>query len=268
MAMASRQTVNAVLRTIDLLQAMNRQPVSSVHWLHEETGIPKPSIIRLLKTLATKKIVRHAPQHGAYMLTEEALSLCAGFHGIPRIIHAGADALDAYTRQAQWPIALATYDCDAMVVRYSTIPLSPLSLLHSSINMRLSLVSRAIGKAYLASCSPARQVAILDSLAASKDPEDLPATGFNAFKTELATIAAEGFAMRVGGIRPQSSTLAVPIRESGEVVATIGTTWISSAMKPQEAVRRYLPLLRQTATLIQDRVATTPSILDFPRGEK
>ena len=48
-----------------------------------------------------------------------------------------------------------------MVVRYSTIPLSPLALKHSTLNVRLSLVSRAIGRVYLAFCAPDVQDAIL-----------------------------------------------------------------------------------------------------------
>ena len=43
----------------------------------------------------------------------------------------------------------AVLENNAMVVRYSTIPLSPLAMRHSTINVRLSLVSRAIGRAYL-----------------------------------------------------------------------------------------------------------------------
>ena len=49
--MASVQPVNAAIRVIELLQAMNRQPVCSIHWLYQATGMPKPTIVRLMQTL-------------------------------------------------------------------------------------------------------------------------------------------------------------------------------------------------------------------------
>jgi DNA-binding IclR family transcriptional regulator len=53
-----------------------------------------------------------------------------------------------------------------------TIPYSPLSLLHSSINMRLSLVSRTLGRAYLAFCLPDEQEMLLEVVRQSHHPED------------------------------------------------------------------------------------------------
>lgn len=88
--MASVQPVNAAIRVIELLQAMNRQPVCSIHWLYQATGMPKPTIVRLMQTLASRNIVRHAPQYGAYMLASEVTSLCSGYHGTPRLVDAGA----------------------------------------------------------------------------------------------------------------------------------------------------------------------------------
>ena len=56
--MVSTPPINAVARAVELLQALNRQPVSTVDVLHRQTGVPKPSIIRLLQTLAAKGLVR------------------------------------------------------------------------------------------------------------------------------------------------------------------------------------------------------------------
>ena len=60
--MASFPPVQSVVRAIELLQALNRQPVSTIDVLHRQTGFPKPSIVRLLQTLESKGLVRHAPR--------------------------------------------------------------------------------------------------------------------------------------------------------------------------------------------------------------
>jgi IclR family mhp operon transcriptional activator len=43
--------VRSVVRAVQLLQALNRQPVSTIDFLHAQTRIPKPTIIRMLQTL-------------------------------------------------------------------------------------------------------------------------------------------------------------------------------------------------------------------------
>ena len=82
--MASFPPVQSVVRAIELLQALNRQPVSTVDMLHRQTGFPKPSIVRLLQTLEAKGLVRHAPQPGAYFLTSGVTTLSSGYHSEPQ----------------------------------------------------------------------------------------------------------------------------------------------------------------------------------------
>lgn len=132
--------------------------------LHKRPAFPKPSIVRLLQTLEAKGLVRHAPQPGAYYLTSGVATLSSGYHSEPRVVEAAAQPMDELTAKIKWPLALAVFDGDAVVVRYSTIPNSPLSLLHSSLNMRLSLVSRALGRAYLAFCTRDEQAMLLATL--------------------------------------------------------------------------------------------------------
>ncbi len=129
------------MRAIDLLQALNRAPVSTVAELHRETRIPKPSIVRLLQTLEARGLVRHAPQYGAYCLNAEVQTLSSGYHGAPRVVQAAAPFADDLTAEIKWPIAVAVFQTDAMVVRYSTIPLSPLSLLQCKRGPKAPLTS-------------------------------------------------------------------------------------------------------------------------------
>src|SRR6478735_7300884 len=121
--MASFPPVNSVVRALDLLEALNRRPISTVDDLYGQTGIPKPSIVRLLQTFEHRGLVRHAKQHGAYFLTSMVRTLSSGYHSEPRLIEASAALLDDLTRKVKWPLAMAIPDATAMIVRYSTIPL-------------------------------------------------------------------------------------------------------------------------------------------------
>ncbi len=240
-------TINAVARAIDLLRALNRQPVSTIEMLFRGTGIPKPSIVRLLRTFEAEGLVRRAPQYGAYVLTSGVDDLACGFHSAPRVVEAVGPVADALTAEIKWPVAVALLDFDAVVVRYSTIPTSPLSLRHSSIGMRLSMVSRALGKAYLAFCEPDEQAALLSLVAQSNQPEDALARDRSFALSLLAKVRALGYALREPGVRPVSQTIALPIFERGRVVASIGLTWFSSVHTVETVVERFLPRLRSAA---------------------
>src|SRR6218665_2196700 len=137
--MASFAPIRAVERAIDVLGALNRCPVCTLDMLHRKTGIPKPTLIRLLETLQGKGLVTRAAQYGAYSLTCGVRQLSCGYHGAPRLVEAAMQPMDDLTRKLKWPIALAVPDHDAVVIRYSTLPTSPLSPPHSSIHTPLIL---------------------------------------------------------------------------------------------------------------------------------
>jgi IclR family mhp operon transcriptional activator len=251
--------IRAVSRAIELLQALNRQPISTVDDLHGQTGIPKPTIVRLLRTFAAKGLVCHAPKHGAYYLTSQVESLSVGYHSVPRIVEAAAPLLDAMTRQVKWPMAVAVPDGNAVIIRYSTVPRSPLALLHSSVNMRLSMVTRALGRAFLAFCEKDELDIILKALSVSSDPQDSFARNLPAVRRVLSVVRAQGYATRDPRVRPVSNTIAVPVFENERVVATVGLTYISSALKPEQALKDHLGQVKDISLEISNRLARLKS---------
>jgi IclR family mhp operon transcriptional activator len=246
--------IRSVVRAVELLQALNRRSVSTLDFLHAQTGLPKPSIVRMMQTLQRCGLVQHAPQHGAYYLSSGVLLLSHGYHSEPMIVEASAALLDALTLRLKWPLAIAVLQDFAMVVRYSTIPLSPLALRHSTLNLSLSLVSRAIGRSYLAFCSPDQRIALLNALTASDSPEDRPAKNIDAMQDMLDEVRENGFAMRDPSVCLASNTLAVPVFGNHGVACSIGMTYFSSVMKPAQAVQRFLPELQTVAEEIGQRL--------------
>lgn len=245
--MPSYPPIEAVVRGLRVLQAMNQRPVTTVHGLHQQLGLPRPSIVRLLQTLEACGYVMHAPQPGVYLLTSKVEELSCGFHGQPRVVETVAPLLDALTDEIKWPAAIAVPEGDAVVVRYSTIPSSPLALLHSTMGMRLSLVSRALGRAYLAFCEPDVREALIALALASDDEENLPARQRQTLEDTLELIRREGHALRAPKVRPVSRSLAVPLFDARRVVASAGITWFSSSLRDEEAIERYAPLLKEVA---------------------
>src|SRR5690606_30899197 len=138
-----------------------------------------------------------------------------------------------------WPLSLGLLDGDSIVVRACTIRFTALSLEHAALDRRLSLLSHAIGRAYLAYSAPHEQ-AILLSLLGDREPGH----DREAVASMIALTRERGYALRDPLYNPRSSTLAVPVLDNGRVVAALGFTWIAAAMSVEQAAERYFPQLR------------------------
>nr|WP_214696914.1 DNA-binding transcriptional regulator [Variovorax paradoxus]MBT2302047.1 DNA-binding transcriptional regulator [Variovorax paradoxus] len=248
--MPAPRPVNVVVRALNILRALNFQPVSTLDTIHKRTKIPKPTIVRLLQTLESEGLVNRAPKYGAYYLTSQVIALASGYHSEPRVVEAASGIADTLTQDLKWPVSVAVQEGDSMVVRYSTIPNSPLSFFHSTINMRLSLVSQAMGRAYLAFCDEPTQDALIELLVNVQNPEAHVAGSPEQIRQMLAEVRERGYALRDPRVRPESSTIAVPIFEGARVVASIGLTWFTSSVKVNVAVERFLPPLQKASTAV------------------
>jgi IclR family mhp operon transcriptional activator len=221
--------------------------VSTLDGLHQLTSVPKSTLVRLLRTFEELGLVARGAKPGEYRLLDGVNTLNSGYHHVPRIVQIAAPLVRQLTEEIKWPIAVGMLDVDAVVVRYSTIPYSPLSLLHSTINMRLSLVSRAMGRAYLAFCSKEEQEMLLEIVRRSHHPEDQLAHDERAVHEMLAVTRERGYALRDTSVRPVSGTIAVSVMAGEHVAACIGLTWFSSALTVDQVLQRYLPKLQEVA---------------------
>lgn len=262
--------IRSVERAIDLIQSLNRRALSTLHDLHRDTGLPKPTIVRLLRTLESKGLVAQSSSYGTYHLLGRVKSLSSGFHHEPLVIEVAEEPMIEFTIREGWPLALATFDFDAMVVRASTIPYTSLSLLHSTLNMRLALMSRAIGRAYFAHCNESERNVIQEILKDSTDPENALAHDAVALSQMVEMVRANGYATRDPQFDIRSTTLAVPVHQNGRVVASLGITWIAAAMPREEGVRRFAPQLKLLAQTIAEELSNRPgetTRVRIPLGE-
>lgn len=240
--------VEAASRTLLLLEEINRHRVTSIDRLHRATGLPKSTVVRLMKSLCAMGYAANDRRQGGYAVVSRVKSLSNGFHGDPLVVEAARPWALAFTRQYHWPVAIAILDGSSVVVRFSTIPDSPVSPFHGTLNMQLSLLGRALGRAYLAFCPVSERSILLDMLARSLASEDKPAADRKRALALLAMIRKQGFAERDQMVEPRSSgTIAVPIIVNGRVLGTVGMTYFTSAIDRVDVVQRYVPVLKSLA---------------------
>jgi len=250
-AKSSYGPVHAVQRVLSLLQALNRRRVSSVDQLHRETGLPKPTVVRMLETLLAEGYVTRDKRQAGYLVTSLVQSLSCGFHGEPLIVQAARPWASAITKRFQWPVSVALLDGSELVVRFSTVSDSPISPAHSTINMRLNLIDRAMGQVYLAFCSESERALLIHMLKTTSADALEHAGGQRLLEQRLRQIREQGYAVRGPLVPPQNAgTVAVPIKEGNHVLATMGMGYFYSAVSPAVLRTEYVPFLLEAASKI------------------
>jgi IclR family mhp operon transcriptional activator len=253
--MASFPPVQSVQRALVLLTELNRQRVASIGELHQRTGLPKPTIVRLLETLIAEGFAASDARVGGYQVTSKVAALSSGFHGAPMVIEAARPWAIDLTRRLKWPLAVAMLQEHAVFVRFSTIPDSPVSPFHATINMRLSLISRALGRAYLAYCPSEERRLLVRMLSASDNVEDRPDNLARAVRQLVRSTRSRGFAERDPNAEPRNSgTIAVPIMAGGVVLATLGLTYFRSAVRRTTVVDTLVPALKEARSHIEQSI--------------
>ena len=253
--MVNGETVRAVERALAILQVMNRQPVSSVDYLHKTTRLPKATLVRLLRTMVNAGYVTNDVRQAGYQVTSLVTSLSCGFYGDPLVVEAGHAWAINLTRQLKWPVSIAVFDEDAVVIRFSTVGDSPMSPFHATINMRLGLFPRALGRAYLAYCSEEQLAAIVARCSQSEDPENALARNPQGLREMIEKTRRAGYAIRDRTVSPRNSnTIAMPIMMGGEVRASIGVTYFTAAMRSKADLQECISALRRTVDGIEGEI--------------
>ena len=252
--MTSYRPINSVLRALDVLEAMNRRGVSTVDYLHQETALPKPTIVRVLGTFVHRGIVQRGARYGTYHLTGQVKALSSGYHSEPRMIEAAEPVANKLTREIKWPLGVAVFERDSMVIQCSTIPHSPIAPYHSVLNRRYTMLGSAMGRAYIASCSNEERQMILGILRDSGNPcEAQRAANPRAVRHVVDQTLKQGYAVRDPAERPETLSIAVPIFDGDSLAGSMAIAWFRSALSLPEAVSRYVQKMQEAAVEISAR---------------
>ncbi|HCX67771.1 DNA-binding transcriptional regulator [Parvibaculum sp.] len=244
---AKTEGVQPVLRSLKLLETLNAAGTATLSSLHNDTGLPKPTLVRLLDTMISAGYVRRVSRSAGYELTERVLRLSSGFRHKDLVVEAARPFLSALTAEHKWPVALATLDHDAMLMRLSTRHESPFSTDPDWLNRRLPMLISALGRAYLAFCPDEERRLLLAMIRSSNATVNAQARDEKYVSSMLATIRERGYATTAPMKGDSSMGIAVPVRSNGKVAACITIRYIGSTMSEAHAIKRYLAPMQRAA---------------------
>jgi IclR family transcriptional regulator, mhp operon transcriptional activator len=151
-----------------------------------------------------------------------------------------------------WPMSLSVLAGDSMVIRDTTHGLSRASFHRNMVGQRAPLLVTAAGRACLAFLSSERRNAILRRLRGANDRHARLARD-KRFVTDLVRkVRSAGYAVNSGDWerQPKTAAVAMPILYRKYAVASLNIVYLKSALPEQEAIRKYVPTLREAVTEI------------------
>lgn len=243
--------VNAVCRALHVLKVLNRRRIATVNAIHADTGIPRPTIVRMLETLMHEGYVVRDNMCGGYRVTEQVAELSEGYSGISRVIEVARPLSIGLTRKIKWPIGLGVLDDDAIEILYWTGTISPVVHTNTVLRKRPDLFKSAMGRAYMAFCDDEERERHIVRIRKSFSME-FGAKEELAFRNRLDRIRRAGYAVRDPRTEPlRMTTLGVPIMERDKVAAVMSVSFFKSSVDPARVKEDVLAPLLDARTNIE-----------------
>lgn len=259
------KSIHALRRGMDVLLAIEDASAVTFAELHRQTGLPKASLLRILKTLRESGRIAYSEAQRRYMpSTDGGASDESGTRWHRRLVEAAAPACQTLQRRVPWPVDLAVRDGQAMLIVDALRAPTGFAVNYRALGFRPPMLLSSLGRCYLAFCpSPERQE-ILDVLARSSHPADIQARRPERIQRLLASAAALGYATRDPSHTEADSAdrfgaISVPVRFESAVVACISVSWLPAIATEQEIVRAYLKALKDAAATVEQRLRNPPN---------
>lgn len=250
--------IEPVRRTFAVLEALNRRRTSSLAQLVSETGLPKPTLVRLLETLIALGYAARVSRALGYRVTDRVLGLSGGVRFVDHLVDAAAPRMRDFTRDHGWPLYLGTVGGGAITIRHSTAPDSPLSFETTGYQRRSPPLQGAIGRAYLAFCPAAERLSVLREIEAASGMRMEPAE-WTILDSMFERIRREGYAFQASRRPMRVHGVAVPVLLDGQPLGAISLRYPKSAMSEAEAATRYVASLTSLAAGVAADVALSRS---------
>jgi IclR family mhp operon transcriptional activator len=240
-----RYLVRALERGIDVLLVLNQFNGLSIADLTAKLDLPRPTVFRLLKTLAEEGYVVRSPADNRYRLTPKVRELSDGWRPDSWISAIAQPIVQRLAKEAVWPLAIATLCEGRVLVELSTDNDCRLLVTRSAAGTSVPFLWSSAGYVFLAFSDAETRAALLarafDTETSTIKNHALDVDKVNA---RIAETAAQGFAF----LPSRSMTsMAVPLYQHGKVIAAFGLRYYMTGAVPEDQKAEFIALLKRGA---------------------
>ncbi|MGP1680220.1 MAG: IclR family transcriptional regulator [Burkholderiales bacterium] len=202
--------VSALVRGIEVLRCFQAGARALSNGdIARRTGIPKPTVTRLVATLVSLGYLKQMPDTEMYAMSAGVLSLAQAFLSGLDVRACARRHMLELAESADAAVYLAVRDGLDMVLIEACRSQS--TMLHSrvSVGSRLALATAAAGRAYLSALGMDERDALIGQMRKAQGAHwDAYAAGL---ERSLADAAARGYALSAGEWHPDINTIAVAL---------------------------------------------------------
>jgi len=252
--------VRAVVRAMRVLEAL-KSP-QGLNDLHEETGLDRATLLRILRTLRDEGFVMRSLATGTYELTPKVASIASHIRGQTFFTAGAGRVLDRLCRDLLWPSDLAIPQDGAMIAIETSRRQAPLLSNPVALHRPISVLQSAMGQAWLAYCGDEERNDVIERIVARRLESEAIREDYIA--RIITETRSRGYGARVPGYTafPESwgnrmHAIAVPILVRGKAVAALNLVWIATYATVEEMAKRHLERLRSAAFELEPEVAAT-----------
>lgn len=225
--------------------------------LHEKTGLPKPTLHRILAALAADELIVLEPREKTYRLGVKLLEMASRtWAGFDLRRAAEADLLRLRDETGE-TVHLAVLD-GVEVVYIDKIESKQQVRMYSTVGNRAPSYCTGVGKAILAFLAPQRQSEVIGSLP-FKRYTDRTITSERKLKQHLAEARGRGFAVDEGEHEEGIRCVAAPILDyRGDTIGSISVS-APSFRFGEEKMRHFAPAVVAAAQRISRKAGAIVS---------
>lgn len=251
------ENVRTISRGIDLLEFLNRSGKATGAHIASQLGLSRPSTYRILETLEACGVVRYSAQENKYALDWPIHTLSSGLTDRSRVLCVATPYLYELQKKVLWPTDLAIHENGEMVIHESTHPVSPYSIEAGIVGSRHPVMLGSLGRAYISFCPEKEREEILRNFFSRCTGGCEYFSSREQIDWMIAKTQADGFGSRQRDVNAKTSSIAVPIRSNGRVLACMDVSWIASAMPYEEAVEKLYPELDAARLAVERELSST-----------
>lgn len=245
--------MQGLARGLDVIRSVMMQEPCSLHQIHEDTGLPKPSLLRILSALEEMGIIFRPIDDRRYRLSANNFLTRRKPDMRVALQEISVPVLSKLCRDAVWPSDLVVPDGNRMIVIASNRMLSPFSIKPSAHGHQPDMLLTAVGRAYLAFSSESSRDAIVEAIRADQ-PGHRMLQDMSALAALFAETRARGYGIRSEFKSDGFSAIAVPVLVGDQPVACLNIFYYKSAVSLENMVADHLPKLEKAAHEIAARL--------------